>query len=153
MPSTSPSAHLRWNVLAIAALVGVAVVVIAWWVGPGLFGTSTRSEGAVVEATVTRPVPCTDGGAQEAVRFELAGQSREGTLNGCGHGQDERLSVAVPDDAGAGPVAVSLAGLSQGHGELRRPVGLALVALSCFSGGMYAFLVVRGPRPRALAPG
>ena len=148
MPSPTPAEHhvLRWNVLAVCGAVGVLVLVVAWWLGPGLFGSVESAQGTVAEAKVTLPMPCSQPGAKETVQFELNGQDRNGTLDGCGHGKDERVSIIAPADAGSGLIDVSLADVVKGHSDPRRPVGLALLAISCAAGGMYAFLVVRGPR-------
>lgn len=135
------------KVLAVAGVVGVAVVALAWWVGPGLFGaTSSDPETRVVTATVAEPVPCTEPGAQEKVDFTLDGQTRTGILTACGHDKEENVRVVVPADAGSGPIEVRSAVSSPGYSTLRGPLGLLLLALSCGAGGVYAFLIIRGPR-------
>lgn len=138
--------------MAVAAVVGVAVVALAWWLGPGLFGAGTdRQDARVMTATVTDPVPCTTSGARETVRFTLDGQQRSGMLSACGHDSDERVRVALPAQSatpGEGPVEVGSAVSSSGYSALLGPIALVLLALSCGAGGVYAFLVVRGPRPR-----
>ena len=135
------------KVLAVAATVGVAVVALAWWIGPGLFGaTHSPPEKRVVTATVTEPMSCTKPGAAEKVRFTLDGQTREGVLTACGHDKEEKVEVVVPADAGSGPIDVRSAVSSPGYSTLRGPLGLLLLALSCGAGGTYAFLVIRGPR-------
>jgi hypothetical protein len=101
----------------------------------------------VVPATVTAPSKCTVADATERVRFEVDGTTREGTLSGCGHNKGEQVRVAVPPgDQGADALTVRLAATMPGQSDLRSPVGLALLVLSCASGGIYAFLVARGPR-------
>ena len=137
---------LTAKVVGVAVVVGILVVFLSWWAGPSLFGSVDGAAARTVEATVTRPSDCSTNNAEETVRFELAGDTRDGTLSGCGHDQDERVQVSVPAEAGAGPVDVHLANTELGTSDLRRPVGLALLVLSCAGGGMYAFLVVRGPR-------
>lgn len=135
-----------------AAVVGVLVVGLAWWFGPGLFGASdTTAEHRVVRATVTDPAPCTGTNGRERVRFTLDHEKREGELRACGHDAKEQLRVAVPEQAGSGRIAVQSAVSSTGYSALRMPVGLLLLLLSCAAGGLYAFLVVRGPRRRATA--
>ncbi|WP_245901073.1 hypothetical protein [Prauserella shujinwangii] len=140
---------LTWKVLGVASLAGLCVVLAAWWAGPSLFSVPEPEQRRVVTATVTLPAECTTPDAEETVRFELDGTTRDGTLSGCGHDQDEQVRIAVPSDAGgSGLVEVSLAGTAPGIGDLRRPAGLFLLVLSCAAGGVYAYLVVRGPRLR-----
>ena len=135
------------KVLAVAATVGVAVVALAWWIGPGLFGAPhSPPEQRVVTATVTEPMSCTTAGATEKVRFSLDGQTRKGVLTACGHDKEEKVEVVVPADAGSGSIEVRSAVSSPGYSTLRGPLGLLLLALSCGAGGTYAFLVIRGPR-------
>lgn len=137
---------LSWKVLAVVTLTGVAVVLVTWSLGPALIGDVSPQERRVVPATVVRPADCNKPGVDETVRFELNGNSRTATLSGCGHGQDEKVTVAVPADGDAGPVTVSLASTARGYSDLRRPVGLALMVLGAAGGATYAYLVVRGPR-------
>jgi hypothetical protein len=136
----------RWKIFAIAALVGVAVVTAVWWAGPGILGVSATAKGTVAEATVTTPASCTGANPMETVQFQQDGQSRTGTLDACGHDKNDRVEVTVPADFGTGSGSVHLADVIEGHNDLRRPIGLALLALSCLGGGTYAFLVLRGPR-------
>jgi hypothetical protein len=136
--------------VAIPAAAGVLVVLLAWLAGPGLLGITSGDRGAPVQAQVTKPASCEKPDAVETVRFTVAGKVREGTLNGCGHGQDERIDVDVPDVLpDQGPVAVHAADTSPGASDARRPLGLALLVFACFSGGMYVYLVLRTqPRPK-----
>ncbi|MEV7091273.1 hypothetical protein AB0M80_00380 [Amycolatopsis sp. NPDC051045] len=132
--------------MAIPAAAGVLVVLLAWLAGPGLLGIGNDVLGAPVQAEVTKPAPCDQPGTKETVRFTITGKVHEGTLDGCGHGQGERVEVAVPEvlpDQGA--VAVHAADTSMGASDARRPVGLALLVFACFSGGMYVYLVLRIP--------
>ncbi|WP_254126125.1 hypothetical protein [Amycolatopsis sp. CA-230715] len=137
---------MHWNALGVAAFVGIAIVAVAWWLGPGLFGIANAEAGDVVEAKVTAPVECAGQGGHETVAFTLGGQPRTGTLDGCGHGKDERVSIRVGSDAGSGTVSVTAADTAEGARDLRRPVGLFLVALSCFAGATYAFIVRQNSR-------
>jgi hypothetical protein len=141
---------VEWKVLAVAAFAGFLVLVAAWWVGPDLFGRPPAPEHRITQASVIMPAPCTNAGGGETVQFELDGETRSGTLNACGHSQGELLDVAVPVDAGAGLIDVRLAATAPGHSDLRRPVGLVLLALSCAGGGVYSYLMHRGPRRRAV---
>ncbi|SFB51274.1 hypothetical protein SAMN05216266_11562 [Amycolatopsis marina] len=136
--------------LAVAAFAGILVLAVAWWIGPDLFGRPPAPEHRITQATVTQPVSCTEAGDGETVQFEFNGETRSGILNACGHSQDELLDVAVPVDAGEGLIDVRLAATAPGHSDLRRPVGLVLLALSCAGGGIYSYLVRRGPRRRAV---
>ncbi|HJQ46228.1 MAG TPA: hypothetical protein VJ870_07890 [Amycolatopsis sp.] len=138
--------QLRWNTLVVAALVGVAIVVAVWSAGPGMLGPAAASQGTVTEATVTTAAACTAANARETVQFTFGGQPHTGSLDACGHDTNDRVQIAVPSGAGAGPVGVHLADVVSGHSDLRRPLGLALLALSCLGGATYAFLVHRGPR-------
>ncbi|HET6499870.1 MAG TPA: hypothetical protein VFG87_03810 [Amycolatopsis sp.] len=137
---------VRWRIFAIAALVGVAIVTAVWWAGPGMLGMTPAASGTTVDATVTTPASCTDADPTETVQFQQDGQTRTGTLNGCGNDKNDRVSVTVPADFGTGSANVQLADVIEGHSDLRRPIGLALLALSCLGGGTYAFLVQRGSR-------
>ncbi|WP_232376546.1 hypothetical protein [Amycolatopsis aidingensis] len=141
---------LGWNVLAVAAFAGVLVVFSAWWFGPDLFGRQEQENERVVPATVTMGASCSEPDAEETVRFELDGETRNGTLGACGHDREDQVEIAVPAGAGSGLIDVRIAATARGNSDLRRPVGLGLLALSCAGGGMYAFLVVRGPRQRAV---
>ncbi|WP_243859562.1 hypothetical protein [Amycolatopsis arida] len=133
---------------AVAAVAGMLAVVVTWWMGPGLFGSPVERAEEVVPATVTKPASCSEPHPEEMVHFEHGGEERNGTLSGCGHRQDEQVRIAVPVDAGEGIVEVRLAATTPGFNDPRRPVGLALLAVSCLAGAVYAYLVVRGPRRR-----
>jgi hypothetical protein len=135
------SLALKWPTVAIPAAAGVLVVLLAWLAGPGLLGIKNDVAGAPVQAQVTKPAPCDRPDAVETVKFTVAGKTHEGRLNGCGHGQDERVEVSVPDvlpDQGA--VTVTAADTSTGSSDARRPLGLALLVFACFSGGMFVYL-------------
>jgi hypothetical protein len=136
--------------VAIPAAVGVLVVLLAWLAGPGLLGIANDDVGAPVQAEVTKPVPCDQPDAVETVRFTVGGTVREGRLNGCGHGQGERIGVTVaeplPPD---GTVTVGAVDTSAGASDARRPIGLALLVFACFSGGMFVYLWLSIPlRPK-----
>ncbi|GAA3541199.1 hypothetical protein GCM10022222_25990 [Amycolatopsis ultiminotia] len=143
----------RWLQVGIPVATGVLVVVLAWLVGPGLFGIGADVAGAPVEAQVTKPAACSVTGAVETVQFPLGGKTRTGTLDGCGHGKDEHVQVVVPDNVPAdGTVAVTASDTSSGSQDARAPIALALLLFSCFCGGMYAYLVIRGSgRPALLS--
>ncbi|MFC9251282.1 hypothetical protein ACFWMR_35250 [Amycolatopsis thailandensis] len=134
-----------------AAGAGLLVIFLAWFAGPGLFGISNETQGTTVRAEVVEPAPCTGGGPSEKVKFEFGGKPVEGSLNGCGHGKGERVDVVVPDGASGDGVAVHAVDTTAGASDARRPLGLALLVFSCFAGGMYVFLVLRGPRVPATA--
>ncbi|WP_191259683.1 hypothetical protein [Amycolatopsis oliviviridis] len=129
-----------------AAGAGLLVIFLAWFAGPGLFGISNETQGTTVQAEVVQPAPCAGGGASEKVKFEFGGKPVEGSLNGCGHGKGERIDVVVPDGASGDGIAVHAVDTTAGASDARRPLGLALLVFSCFAGGMYVFLVLRGPR-------
>jgi hypothetical protein len=136
-------------VLGVAVVTGLLILLGAWWTGPSLFGPAPeRQDRHVVDATVAKPVGCSEPNAEEIVQFELGGRTHEGVLSGCGHDQGERVRIAMTDDPAEtdGPVPVRLAATTPGVNDLRRPVGLGLLMLSCASGGVYAFLLARGPR-------
>ena len=140
--------------MAIPAAAGVLVVLLAWLAGPGLLGIGNDVLGAPVQAEVTKPAPCGQGDAKETVKFTVTGKAHEGTLDGCGHGQGERIEIAVPEALpDAGPVAVTLADTSMGASDARRPLGLALLVFACFSGGMFVYLWLSIPlRPKTARP-
>ena len=144
------SLALTWPTVAIPAAAGVLVVLLAWLAGPGLLGIGNDVLGAPVQAEVTKPAPCGQGDAKETVKFTVTGKAHEGTLDGCGHGQGERIEIAVPEALpDAGPVAVTLADTSMGASDARRPLGLALLVFACFSGGMFVHLWLSIPlRPK-----
>jgi len=140
---------LRWNTLAVAVLVGIAIVTAVWWAGPGMLGTADAAQGTVARATVTVGAECTAPNPRETVEIQVDGRTRTGVLDACGHDGDDRVDVTVPATTGDGEIQVHLAEVVPGHDDLRRPVGLALLALSCLGGGTYAFLVNRGPKQPA----
>lgn len=141
---------LKWPSVAIPAAAGVLVVLLAWLAGPGLLGISNADLGAPVSAEVTKPAPCDRLDPVETVRFTVAGKTHEGTLNGCGHGQNERVDVGVPDELpDQGTVTVQVADTSAGASDARRPLGLALLVFACFSGGIFVYTWLRlPPKPR-----
>lgn len=144
------SLALKWPTVAIPAAAGVLVVLLAWLAGPGLLGISNDDVGAPVQAEVTKPAPCDRPDAVETVKFTVAGKTHEGTLNGCGHGQNERIEVGVPEVLpDQGTVTVRVADTSAGASDARRPLGLALLVFACFSGGMFVYLWLSIPlRPK-----
>jgi hypothetical protein len=132
--------------VAIPAAVGVLVVVLVWLGGPGLLGSTGGDSGVPVQAEVTKPAPCDRLDPVETVRFTVGGKTREGTLNGCGHGQNERVEVGIPVELPEqGAVTVHAADTSTGASDARRPLGLALLVFACFSGGMFVHLWLRLP--------
>ncbi|WIY07268.1 hypothetical protein QRX60_05625 [Amycolatopsis mongoliensis] len=139
--------------MAIPAAAGVLVVLLAWLAGPGLLGISNDDLGAPVQAEVTKPAPCDRPDAVETVKFTVAGKTHVGTLNGCGHGQGERVDVGVPEVLpDQGTVTVRAADTSAGASDARRPVGMALLVFACFSGGMFVYLWLSiPPRPKPAA--
>ncbi len=147
------SLALTWPTVAIPAAAGVLVVLLAWLAGPGLLGIGNDVLGAPVQAEVTKPAPCGQADAKETVKFTVTGKAHEGTLDGCGHGQGERVEIAVPEALpDAGPVTVALADTSMGASDARRPLGLALLVFACFSGGMFVHLWLSIPlRPKPAA--
>jgi hypothetical protein len=132
--------------------VGALLLVLAWFVGPGLFGTAEAEEGTKTEATVTAPAECSAPAPRENVRFELGGKAQDGLLDACGHDRDEHVSILVPPNPGSGVVVVSSAKVIEGHSDALRPIGLLLLAASCAVGGIYAFLFLRGPRSKTRTP-
>lgn len=130
---------LRWQ-MAIPVLAGIAVVVIVWWVGPSALGSVSSSGAPTIDATVTAPASCTAAKPAETVQFQIGGQTRTGLLDACGHDKGNQVEITAP---AAGESSVHLADVVAGHGDLRAPLGLALVALSCLSGGAYVFLIRR----------
>lgn len=131
-----------------ASSVGFVVLLMVWWSGPGVFAGGRDADERVVSATVVQPVSCTTPNPLETVRFSVGPDQRDAALDGCGHSRGERLEIAVPVKIKPGPLTVRLAQTQEGHHQLRRPIGLLLVALSCVGGGFYAFLVSRRPLPR-----
>jgi hypothetical protein len=147
------SLALKWPSVAIPAAAGVLVVLLAWLAGPGLLGIDNADVGVPVQAEVTKPASCDKPDAVETVRFTVGGKTHEGTLNGCGHGQDERIEVGIPEELpDRGTVTVRAAETSAGASDARRPLGLALLVFACFAGGVFAHLWLRlppkpGPKP------
>jgi hypothetical protein len=144
--------------VAIPAAAGVLVVLLAWLAGPGLLGISNDDVGVPVSAEVTKPAPCDRPDAVETVRFTVGGKTHEGTLNGCGHGQNENIEVGIPDELpDQGTVTVRASDTSAGASDARRPVGLALLVFACFSGGIFVHTWLRlppkpNPKPKAAKP-
>ncbi|WP_007026463.1 hypothetical protein [Saccharomonospora iraqiensis] len=140
---------LTGKVLGVAAVTGLLILLGAWWTGASLFGAPPADRHRIVEATVTAPAECSDPDAVETVRFEGRAGQRDGRLSGCGHDEGEQVRVAVPPESstGGGSVDVRLAATAPGTSDLRRPVGMALLMLSCAGGGTYAYLMARGPKP------
>ncbi|MDV6013834.1 hypothetical protein [Haloechinothrix sp. LS1_15] len=131
---------VRGGVFLAAGFLAFAVVFAVWWVGPGLFaGQPTASGDRVVEATVVKPAPCTEPEATATVRFSDGAEQREAPLNACGHGEDERIEVAVPESGEMVHSADAVAGYPGWY----LPLGLGLVALSCLGGAVYALLITR----------
>ncbi|MFI5612365.1 hypothetical protein [Amycolatopsis sp. NPDC051903] len=148
---TSRTSVQRWLQVGIPAAAGVLVVVLAWLAGPGLFGIGGADAGAPVQAEVTKPAACSAANPVESVKFTLGGKPREGALNGCGHALNERVEVGVPVDAAdTGTISVTASDTSAGSQDARGPIALVLLVFACFSGGMYAFLVIRGSGKLAL---
>ena len=139
----------KTRALLVAGIVGFAVLVAAWWVGPGLFGTGPTAPERVVTASVMESASCADPNAEATVSFELDGQTREAVLSACGHSDGEQLEVAVPMDSSGEVLTVRAAEAQVGQHDLRRPIGLLLVALSSLSGGTYAFVLCRAQRSLA----
>jgi hypothetical protein len=141
----------RWLQVGIPTAAGVLVVVLAWFAGPGLFGITVNDGGTPTQAEITKPAACSAANPVETVKFTLGGKPREGTLNACGHAQGDHVEVGVPSDAPAdGPVTVRASDTSAGSQDSRGPIALVLLVFACFAGGMYAFLVIKGPGRLAL---
>lgn len=133
-----------------AGAVGLVVLLVAWMIGPSLFAGADEAE-RVVTAKVTETALCTDPKAAEKVTFADTGKEREAILPACGHDKGEKVEVALPNEAGAGPMVVRAAETDAGHSTARSSVGLLLIALSCAGGGLYAFLFSR-TRTRESSP-
>ncbi|QFU93553.1 hypothetical protein [Amycolatopsis sp. YIM 10] len=145
--TSAKRASARWREVAVAAVTGV-LVVLAVALTPGVLGGSGGGGETVVQATVTNPLPCTNTGAREGVRVEVDGQRRDATLSACGHNEGEQFAVALPADVGSGPLEVRIAPSTPVDNALLRPIALGLLALSCLAGGLYAWVLLRGPRRR-----
>lgn len=137
---------LGWGVLGIAMLAGIAVVAVAWSLGPGLFGGAATEEQQTYQATVRLPAACDDQGARENVQVMVNGEQRDVTLSACGHTEGENVQVVLVPEPKSGEAEVRLVDTAHGTSDARRPVGLFLMALSCAAGAGYAFLVARGGR-------
>jgi hypothetical protein len=141
----------RWLQVGIPTAAGVLVVVLAWFTGPGLFGIAVNDGGVPTQAEVTKTAACSAANPVESVKFTLGGKPREGSLNGCGHAQGDHVEVGVPSDAPVdGPVTVRASDTSAGSQDSRGPIALVLLVFACFAGGMYAYLVIKGPGRLAL---
>ncbi|HKN54420.1 MAG TPA: hypothetical protein VJX66_18105 [Amycolatopsis sp.] len=140
----------KWPTVAVPAAAGLLVVLLAWLAGPGIFGISSSDQGVPTQAQVVKPASCDTPNASETVKFTLGGKQREGTLNGCGHGQGEHVQVGIPVDAPeTGPVTVRAADTSAGAQDARRPIGLALLVFAGAAGAIYVYLVLRNvPKPK-----
>lgn len=137
--------------ILLAAVVGFVVVLVAALSGPGLFTGEDATE-RVVSATVTEPAPCTNAGARETVTFTDGGRQQTAQLPACGHDKGEDLRVAIPAEPEPGALTVRSAETEAGFSNVRRSVGLLLMALACVGGGGYAYLVTRAQRRASPAP-
>jgi len=148
-----PPGYLRWA----AAGAGVVLLgtLIATAVGiAGLFGASVEDQGRTVEARVVAGSPCDKPGATEKVRFTMDEKDHEVRFDGCGHAEEERVAVTVPDGPLTGDLVVHAAEAAVGDSKDGEGLGLLLIVVSGMAGAGYAFLVRRGPRttrlPKAL---
>jgi len=148
-----PPGYLRWA----AAGAGVVLLgtLIATAVGiAGLFGASVEDQGSTVEARVVAGSPCDKPGATEKVRFTMDEKDHEVRFDGCGHAEEERVAVTVPDGPLTGDLVVHAAEAAVGDSKDGEGLGLLLIVVSGMAGAGYAFLVRRGPRttrlPKAL---
>ncbi|WP_343063980.1 hypothetical protein [Haloechinothrix aidingensis] len=132
-------AEMRSGALLAAGFVGIAVVFAVWWFGPGLFAGAPSIDGRVVEATVVESAPCSEPNATAVVEFSAGADRREAPLDACGHGEDERIDIAVPESG----EKVYSADVAKQYHDWYRPVGLVLVALSCLGGAVYASVITR----------
>ncbi len=148
-----PPGYLRWA----AAGAGVVLLgtLIATAVGiAGLFGASVEDQGSTVEARVVAGSPCDKPGATEKVRFTMDEKDHEVRFDGCGHAEEERVAVTVPNGPLTGDLVVHAAEAAVGDSKDGEGLGLLLIVVSGMAGAGYAFLVRRGPRttrlPKAL---
>ncbi|WP_132874747.1 hypothetical protein [Tamaricihabitans halophyticus] len=136
--------------LIVITVVSALVVVGVWLIGPGLLGLGNDAQTRTVTATVTEPAPCGSPDASETVELTLDGEQREAVYSACGHREGEERQVAVPIQPGPGQLEVFDASAEAGQGGLGRPVSLALLALSCVGGGLFAnAMATKGARSRA----
>ncbi|MGH3433171.1 MAG: hypothetical protein ACRDQB_10075 [Thermocrispum sp.] len=127
----------------LAAVVGFVVLLVAWLLGPSLFAAAAEDE-RVVTASVSEPAPCTDANARETVTFTDGGGRQTARLSACGHDKGEQLRVALSAEPEPGVLTARSAATEAGYSNVRRSVGLLLMALACVGGGFYAYLVTRG---------
>jgi hypothetical protein len=111
-----PPGYLRWA----AAGAGVVLLgtLIATAVGiAGLFGASVEDQGSTVEARVVAGSPCDKPGATEKVRFTMDEKDHEVRFDGCGHAEEERVAVTVPNGPLTGDLVVHAAEAAVGDSK------------------------------------
>jgi hypothetical protein len=129
-------------------------VVIAVLVGTlGLFGFATGESGGgrTVEARVVEAKACDQAGAMETVEFTVDGRQRRAKFDGCGHQQDEQVTITLPAQS-APDMVVRSAGATTGAEDNGRGLGLILLVVAGIAGGTYGVLLDRTTARRVFGP-
>jgi hypothetical protein len=146
-----PPGYLRWAAAGFGLL--LLSVALAMMVNLlGLFGFAAAEDaGTRVSAKVATGAPCNVPNATEVVTFSYEKKDdRQARLDGCGHEKGEVVDILVPPGPVVDSMVVHAAGAAVGDSGPGRGVGLVLLILSGLAGSVFAFLVRRGPRTRAL---
>lgn len=130
-------------------ILSVAIAVLVGTFGLFGFATGNASGYRTVEARVVEAKACDPAGAMETVEFTVDGRQRRAQLDGCGHQQDEQVSVSVPAN-GTPDMIVRFAGAYTGEADSGRGLGLLLLAIAGIAGGGYGLLLDRAMARRLL---
>lgn len=122
--------------LLVVGLAAIAVVVALSW-------PEGTAEGALTEATVTTPAPCSGPEAFDRVAYDLDGTRHEAKLDGCGHSENEVVRVIVRAGATADTLLQSASTVPDDTVPLAGRLSGMLVCLSGLAGGLYAYLLIR----------
>ncbi|ATE52579.1 MULTISPECIES: hypothetical protein [Actinosynnema] len=133
---------VRWALaLLVVGLAAVAVVVALSW-------PESTAEGALTEATVTTPAPCSGPEAFDQVAYDLNGTRHEAKLDGCGHSENEIVRVLVKANTTADTLLQSASTVPDNAIPLAGRLSGTLVCLSGLAGALYAYLLTRrSPTP------
>jgi hypothetical protein len=128
-------------------VLSVLIAVLVGTLGMFGFGTGDAGGGRPVDAKVVAAAPCDPPGAMETVEFTVDGRQRQARFDGCGHQQDEQVTISIPQGAGPDTVVRS-AGANTGAADNDRGLGLLLLVLAAIAGGGYGILLNRAAARR-----
>ncbi len=136
-------------ILLVLGLVGMGVVVLAWWPLPSVTGSGTAADVRPVTATVVSSARCGSATSRDLVALTVDGRRVEVRFNGCGHREGQELRVLVPVEPEDGFVAQPATAAASATGtdarDLRERLTWVLLTLAGVAGAGYALLL--RPRP------